>query len=317
MGYFSQNTAENEAKLRKQQLEQRQQEYRDMGWVTQKLFYIMVGTVILGIINGICQVAGASSAQTIIVLIAAALNFIYGFLIIAMPHAEDRFRSAGICFIIAEVGNLLGLAGGDLALVGKIVNAIFSLIAIFLFVPEMEVRIAPVDGDLEISWNRFLKLYAICLAAPIISVILVLIGLITITFYALVGIAVVIAALIMVVWQMLLLKRSADAFSSYTVRETSPSSRFSPRNSRDTSPISRKPSQAGANEWKCTCGKVNPNFLGLCSCGVRKSEARAAEARRQALAAEKAAKMKEAAAAQAAASGSSENAGEASEAKDE
>ena len=314
MGYFSQNTAENEAKLRKQQLEQRQQEYRDMGWVTQKLFFIMVGTVILGIINGICQVAGASSAQTIIVLIAAALNIIFGFLIIAMPHAEDRFRSAGICFIIAEVGDLLGLAGGDFALVGKIVNAIFSLIAIFLFVPEMEVRIAPVDGDLEISWNRFLKLYAICLAAPIVSVILVLIGLMTITFYALVEIAVVIAALIMVVWQMLLLKRSADAFSGYTYQESSPSSRIS---SRNTSPISRKPSQAGANEWKCTCGKVNPNFLGLCSCGVRKSEARAAEARRQAMAAEKASKMKEPAAAQASASGSSENTGEASEAKDE
>ncbi|MBP5415976.1 MAG: SHOCT domain-containing protein [Clostridiales bacterium] len=30
--------------------------------------------------------------------------------------------------------------------------------------------------------------------------------------------------------------------------------------------------EAGANEWRCTCGKVNPNFTGTCSCGMRKSQ---------------------------------------------
>ncbi len=31
-----------------------------------------------------------------------------------------------------------------------------------------------------------------------------------------------------------------------------------------------------ANEWRCTCGRINPNFTGTCVCGLRKSQTPAA-----------------------------------------
>ncbi|MBR5975469.1 MAG: hypothetical protein IK020_09855 [Clostridiales bacterium] len=30
---------------------------------------------------------------------------------------------------------------------------------------------------------------------------------------------------------------------------------------------------ANEKEWKCICGKINPNYVGTCKCGMRKSEA--------------------------------------------
>ncbi len=31
--------------------------------------------------------------------------------------------------------------------------------------------------------------------------------------------------------------------------------------------------QLNSNEWRCICGRINPNYMGTCACGKRKSEA--------------------------------------------
>ena len=44
-------------------------------------------------------------------------------------------------------------------------------------------------------------------------------------------------------------------------------------NTKNVRPLSQKQTAVASDEWKCACGKINKNYTGTCSCGIKKSDA--------------------------------------------
>ena len=267
-----QNQMDSEAR-RQAEIAAKVAEYHETGSRLYICFYIMIASVALGVLAGIAKAIGNNGFLTGVTVLGGVVSIFYGLAICAMPRARNRFALAGVCQIIVAVMSIVEEVGGStLSTIAQVLSLVFGLIYIFNFIPEMIERLGPVDVYTADSWNNFLKLYIICLVAPIAVVILALIGLVTATLLVLVYLAVAIAAIVMLVWQMILLKRSADSFSRYEYREYKKPEKVA--HNRAPGAWKGKEKTIGADQWLCLCGNVNPNFIGTCACGVKKSAAR-------------------------------------------
>ena len=285
-----QNQADYEAR-RQEEIKAKVAEYHETGDKLYICFYLMAASTAIGVLAGIAKSVQQSGLLLVMTVLGSIVSIIYGITICLMPRSGNRFALAGVSQIIVAVMSILEVAGGSaLSTIAQILSVIFGLIYIFNFIPEMIERLDPVDGYTAESWGSFLKLYIICLVAPFAVILLALLGLVTATLLLLVSLAVVIASIVMLVWQMILMKRSADSFSQYEYREYKKPEGVA--KNRAPAAWKSKEKTIGADQWLCVCGNVNPNFIGTCSCGVKKSAAKAAIEKRNNAAAAKSAAAK-------------------------
>ncbi|MBR5936952.1 MAG: hypothetical protein IKZ90_01615 [Clostridiales bacterium] len=258
---------------RVREIELKTQEIHELGQKTKILFGILIFSMILSVFAVVLKLAGEASALNILQIIGQAVNVIFGIVICTMPNPHEGFIKAGVCQIIASVAGIFEYAFGssDVAIIFTVIAFIAGLIYIYTFFPEMSTRVDPYDPYLADSWRNLLKLYTILLITPILLVVLALLNIAGVTLIYLLSVAYPILAIVVVIWQLLLFKKTSDTCISYKAPETS-TIVTSVRNRSGRSPVKTGPS---ADEWQCSCGKINPNFLGMCSCGVRKSEAKA------------------------------------------
>ncbi len=257
---------------RVRQIEEKEKEIHDLGQKVKILFWILIANGALAILAAIFQLSKDTSTVNTLQIFGQAVNIIFGIVICTLPRPESRFGKAGVCQIIASIAGVFeyALGSSDIAVVCTLVALVFGLIYVYSFIPEMAERVDPYDPYLSESWRGFLKLYTICLIMPFLLVILVLFRLGGATLIYLLSLAYPILIIVMIVWQMILFKKTSDTCIAYKAPEKSTIITSVRNNSGRTSPKAF-PSK---DEWKCSCGNINPNFLGMCSCGVRKREAK-------------------------------------------
>lgn len=196
------------------------------------MFWVVIGGIIFAVISIALELiaavytvikTGASEpgegflALTIAIgLVGVVLNIVYGIALIMMKKYDERYRTAGICYIISEVldfiyqdiigengiGLLIGLAG-----------IIVSVVSMFCFYNAIQDDISSFNGHLAESWNSLKKMTIALFIVMGVGMIVILISLVGLGEFIL--FIAVIMGIIVGIWQIVLLYKSFNAMKNY------------------------------------------------------------------------------------------------------
>lgn len=236
------------------------------------LFWLSIATVICSFVESILSRSGGGAAY-ILVVILIGLSIARAGVIVSLSSISDTFRTAGICYVIYTVCDRLGsFASQGIYILLSLGSLVCSLIFFFSFYPELAFWMDMTDPYLAENWRLYMKFEIAAVIASFSTLLFILFGLFSLAAILLLIIAV--AVLVLGIVELVLLHKSVYACFSYTPREKeSHASQIVPNYSNARNSSGRTPA---ADEWKCTCGRINPNFTPICSCGTKKSQAKVA-----------------------------------------
>ncbi|MBR5974116.1 MAG: SHOCT domain-containing protein [Clostridiales bacterium] len=254
MGIFSNSQEETKAIL-----QEKKRSSLVVGTRMYTLFYILIAGIVIAILHLILK-------YTFLSVINFGVSIAFGVVTLTMPDNENRFRKAGICYILSIVFSFIGDLG-FLSLFMNILAAVAGIVYIFSFVDAASDVLISVDDQLSDSWQHLRVAYSILYISLVAAVLLALMRLLLdLALLVIAGAA--IAAVVFQIWMMVTLKRSGDSLCSFANRPI-PEDLSNSYISNGVA-LKRKPDTIKEG-WQCVCGKYNPMYSHTCSCGKTKA----------------------------------------------
>lgn len=152
-----------------------------------------------------------------VAIAAFILNVIYAGIMISMKEYDGKYMTAGILYIFGEALSLLKefLSETSLSWVAgfaSLASSILLLISLLLFVNAIKDDVASFNSYLSGSWEGFKKMY---IAMIVISVVGALVAIVFQGLGALIILISSILALILSIWQIVLLYKSGKAMLAF------------------------------------------------------------------------------------------------------
>lgn len=145
----------------------------------------------------------------------------YALILLRLSAEEDRYRTAGICMLVASAAALLillipeGKDAAGLTLLASIPMTVISLVGEYNAFAAHSVVLTGVDNILGQKWQTLWKWYIGCLGAMIGCIVLLMIH---ILLGALVLLAAALGVLVISIVKLVYLYRTAQAFRKYRVK---------------------------------------------------------------------------------------------------
>ena len=190
------------------------------------LFVISIISLILSAVAIIMAVSALTSSRqsysdlkntaTMVIIIYVAslvLSIFYGATILSMGTYMDDFSSAGGLYIGAQK-NIFG-SGNSLGSICNLVGAALSIVFILKFSAGMINCFDAIDNYMAGSWESFKTTYLVGTIGTFVSALIAIMpGLTGLGFFGVIGFAIMM--IIVGIWQIVLLRQSANEFAVYS-----------------------------------------------------------------------------------------------------
>ncbi|MBO4635675.1 MAG: hypothetical protein J5685_00875 [Clostridiales bacterium] len=199
--------------------------YRELASKTQFLFWLSIGSIVLSVgtaLGLLTDMASAGSAEQAarsasslaiaIAVMSLGVGLAFSFVTMGMGKQNTSFRTAGMYYLISSlISFAYDLSGNNIV---RLFASALAALYILKFSLAMNESLHSVDNILAESWDKFRTAYFIMIGASILCTFIAFIPIIGLL--ALLGIfACAIAAIVLQIWEIILLYKSAAAFSSY------------------------------------------------------------------------------------------------------
>lgn len=210
------------------------------------LFVISIISLILSAVAIIMAVSALTSSRqsysdlkntaTMVIIIYVAsliLSIFYGATILSMGTYMDDFSSAGGLYIGAQIcsflKNIFG-SGNSLGSICNLVGAALSIVFILKFSAGMINCFDAIDNYMAGSWESFKTTYLVGTIGTFVSALIAIMpGLTGLGFFGVIGFAIMM--IIVGIWQIVLLRQSANEFAVYSNSPKLPRTSSSPSGS--------------------------------------------------------------------------------------
>ncbi|MBO4687835.1 MAG: SHOCT domain-containing protein [Clostridiales bacterium] len=251
-------------------LQRRKEDCRIVGQRMSTLFYILVGSIIVAILQMILKL-------TLFYVVSFGLSIAFGVVTMGMPDDEDRFQKAGIYYIVSVVFSFIANLG-FITMLANLVAAIMGILYIFSFVNAASDVLTGVDDQISISWDWLKMAYSILYISLIVAVLLAFTRVLA-ELALLVILAAAIGVIVFEIWMMVLLYKSGNALTRFANQPIPDDvSNVVVRNGVAV----RKKQDMNAGGWQCICGKQNPKYSHTCSCGKTMADSEREKAEKRA-----------------------------------
>lgn len=203
-------------------------QYDELGKKMQILCIIIIATIVMavlaffgGIIAAATDYLSGSNSIGVFAIVVGIISFgiaiAYGITIIGMGTYDEELKTAGILYICSSVCSNINDLFFDETWIGfilKLTAAILSVIYILKFATSMENLSFNADSGVSDTWAKFRKAYIIVIVGTIVCVFCMIIPIINI-LAALAAIVFLIATIVIYIWQIVLMFKTAAVMKGY------------------------------------------------------------------------------------------------------
>ncbi|MBR3057723.1 MAG: hypothetical protein IKG93_07095 [Clostridiales bacterium] len=183
------------------------------------LFWISIGSLIMSLASTIIiYLLKSMDALKWAQILGFVTSVLFAVVLFSLSKFNDNFQAAAIAYVFAQgcsfVQNMAGSSAG-LSIVFSLASSLLSIAYVMKLTTGMEECFNVVDGYMADSWASFRKAFVVVMIITVACVILAFVPILNLL--ALIGsLGTVVAAIVLAIWQLVLLFRSAETMLRFS-----------------------------------------------------------------------------------------------------
>lgn len=182
------------------------------------LFLISIASVIVSFSSYVAAYCGAGFGVIAVISgIGLAMSILFAVNLFMLGKFNGEFTMAGLAYVLAQIADFCrSISPVGVSSVFSIMAAALSVGYVIKFTTAMEACVTHADGYLAESWEKFRRYFIYVTIFTIACTVLIFVPSIVMVLSAIGIFLAAIASLILSVWQLVLLYRSANTMTAFS-----------------------------------------------------------------------------------------------------